>query len=93
MTAEHTDTVPLDGNAAAGLLAELFAIDVTIARVTCRGCGSVSPMAEARVYGGGMGAIFRCVNCDGVVMRLARTPDGYWLDMRGARSLFARAKD
>jgi hypothetical protein len=38
-----------------------------------------------------MGAIFRCVHCHNVVMRLARTPVGLWLDMRGARSLLARS--
>jgi hypothetical protein len=81
--------LPLDGNAAAGLLGELFALDVTVAEITCGGCGVVAKVGETRVYGGVMGAIFRCPNCDSVVMRLVHTPVGIWLDMRGSRCLFA----
>jgi Family of unknown function (DUF6510) len=83
--------LPLDGNAAAGLLRELFALDVTAAEVTCGSCGVVAMVGETRLYGGAMGAIFRCAHCDGVVMRLVRTPVGIWLDMRGSRLLFARS--
>jgi hypothetical protein len=81
--------LPLDGNAAAGLLGELFALDVTVAEITCGGCGVVAEVGETRVYGGVMGAIFRCPNCDSVVMRLVHTPVGIWLDMRGSSCLFA----
>ena len=80
--------LPLDGNAAAGLLGELFALDVTVAEITCGSCGVVAEVGETRVYGGVMGAIFRCPNCDSVVMRLVHTPVGTWLDMRGSRCLF-----
>jgi Family of unknown function (DUF6510) len=83
--------LPLDGNAAAGLLRELFALDVTAAEVTCGSCGVVALVGETRLYGGVMGAIFRCAHCDGVVMRLVRTPIGIWLDLRGSRRLFARS--
>ena len=83
--------VPLDGNAAAGLLCELFALDVTAAEVTCSCCGVVAEVGETRVYGGPMGAIFRCAHCDSILMRLVRTPVGIWLDMRGSRRLFARS--
>jgi hypothetical protein len=79
--------VPLDGNAAAGLLRELFALDLTVALLTCEGCGAVAAVAEVRVYGGPMGAIFRCGTCDTAVLRLSRTPIGFSLDMRGARCL------
>ena len=82
--------LPLDGNAAAGLLSELFALDVTVAEVTCGSCGVVAMVGETRLYGGVMGAIFRCAHCDGVLMRLVRTPVGICLDMRGSRLLFAR---
>jgi len=85
----HGDaSLALDGNAAAGLLGELFAFDVTTARLTCDGCGTASEVATARVYGGTMGAVFRCVHCDLVVIRLTKTPAGYFLDMQGARRVF-----
>lgn len=78
---------PLDGNAAAGAMREIFAFDVTTARVTCRECAAVGQIGETRVFGGTMGFVFRCADCDGVVLRVVRTPAGVWLDMQGARSL------
>ena len=83
--------LPLDGNAAAGLLGELFTVDVTVAEITCDSCGVLAEVGETRLYGGVMGAIFRCPHCDSIVMRLVRTPVGIWLDMRGSRRLFARS--
>jgi hypothetical protein len=83
--------LPLDGNAAAGLLREIFAFDVTVAQVSCGSCGTAADLGEARLYGGQMGAIFRCARCNSIVMRLAHTPAGIWLDMRGSRRLCARA--
>ena len=83
--------VPLDGNSATALLAELFALEMTVASLTCGGCGAVASVGETKVYGGTMGAIFRCEACDTAVLRLARTRGGLWLDMRGARCLHVRA--
>ncbi|HEU4377974.1 MAG TPA: DUF6510 family protein [Hyphomicrobiaceae bacterium] len=91
MSLQAGDLPGLDGNAAAGLLRELFALDVTVARFTCAGCGSVGELGGARVYGGAMGAIFRCTGCDGVVLRLVRTPAGLWLDMQGTRRMVVPA--
>jgi len=83
-TDESDAAIPLDGNAVAGLLREVFACEMTVAVVTCGGCGAVASVGTARVFGGAMGAIFRCATCDTAVVRLARTPRGTWLDLRGA---------
>jgi uncharacterized protein DUF6510 len=56
--------------------------------VTCGGCHRTAAAATARVYGGTMGAVFRCTHCDSVVMRFARTPKGYFLDLQGAQGIF-----
>ena len=77
----------LDGNAAAGLLAEVFRTEMTTAEVTCAGCGTVAAVAELMRYGHEMGAILRCAGCDTAVIRVARTRFGHWLDLRGARVL------
>lgn len=92
MNADHprNAAVALDGNAAAGTLSDLFALDVTAAVVTCGACGARFDVGAARVYGGAMGSIFRCVQCDGVVIRLLRTPAGICLDMQGVRRMFVR---
>ena len=66
MEIDRPDESPLqlDGNAAGGPLCELFAFDMTAASITCDGCGTVSQVGELALYGGAMGAIFRCIHCD-----------------------------
>jgi len=86
----QTDDAPLDGNAAGGLLSELFAFDVTAATVICEGCEAEGEIAQAKVYGGTMGVLIRCAHCHTAIIRLTHTPQGFWLDMRGARSFFVR---
>ena len=91
MTPHQDDMMPLDGNAAGGLLGELFAADVTVAEITCGHCSAVAPLGAMRAYGGVMGAVLRCDHCDTVVLRVVRTPQGLWFEMHGARSLFVAA--
>src|SRR5689334_3534274 len=43
-------TTFVDGNEMAGPLRELFAMDVTMARGRCAGCGLTSEVAETHVY-------------------------------------------
>jgi hypothetical protein len=84
----------LDAQAAAGALSRIFCRDVTTASAICAGCGRTGPFAELRLYGSGshMGYVMRCPSCDAVLMRLAATPGGLWLEMQGLRSLtFATA--
>jgi Family of unknown function (DUF6510) len=88
-SSEHA--LPLDGNAAGGLLRELFALDLTAANITCGGCDTVAGIGEVRLYAVEMGAVLRCANCDTAMLRLTHTPAGLWLDMRGARTLFVAA--
>ncbi|MGZ4492953.1 MAG: DUF6510 family protein [Nocardioidaceae bacterium] len=77
----------LDGNAAAGPLSELFAVDVTAATGQCEGCGRSARLAETRVYLQAPGLVVRCRGCDGVLLRVVSTPGRTWLDMRGLRQL------
>ena len=79
----------LDGNAAGGLLREVFAFEATAARATCAGCSRVSPVAELRLYAVELGAVLRCPSCDGAVVRIGRTPRGLWLDLRGGATVVA----
>ncbi len=81
----------LDGNAVGGLLSELFACEMTVAQLTCGGCGAVSEIGAMPDYGGAMGAVLRCAHCDTAVLRLTHTPAGLWLDMQGTRRLFVAA--
>ena len=86
---ELADALRLDGNAAAGILSEIFLPELTSARATCAGCGAVRPIGALLAYAHGMGIVIRCPDCDWVVLRAARTPTRIWLDMRGAASIVA----
>ena len=79
----------LDGNAAGGLLREVFTFDATMARATCAGCARMMPMGELRLYAIELGAILRCPSCDAAVVRIGRTPRGVLLDLRGAATVVA----
>jgi Family of unknown function (DUF6510) len=76
-----------DGNALAGPLSEVFAIEVTTAVGRCRGCGTSSQLATLRVYGPEPGLVGRCPGCDEVLVRIARTPNDVWLDFSGISAL------
>ena len=81
------DDLRLDGNAAAGLLGELFRFDLTVAVGTCVGCGAEHPLGAVLLYGQAMGAILRCPGCDQALLRVGRVAGGYQLDLRGLRSV------
>jgi Family of unknown function (DUF6510) len=76
-----------DGNALAGPLREIFAVDVITASGRCAGCGRVDTVATLRVYADAPGLVARCPSCDSVVLRLVRGPDRAWLDLRGTVAL------
>jgi hypothetical protein len=78
----------LDGNAAAGILSEVFVPDLTTARATCANCGTIRPLGALLVYAHGMGMVMRCPSCDAVVLRIARTRTRLWFDLTGARVVF-----
>ncbi|MDX2265874.1 MAG: DUF6510 family protein [Hyphomicrobiales bacterium] len=85
------DPIMLDGNAAAGILARIFAEEAMTARAVCGACAMEGAMAEANVYGGRMAYVLRCRGCSHVLLRATETPAGLWLDMQGVRRLvFAR---
>ena len=82
-----SDTNHVDGNAAAGLLSEVFLSDLTTARARCAGCGTTGEVGVLLVYAHGMGTVMRCPECESVVLRISRTPTHFWLDASGATSL------
>ena len=79
------DDLRLDGNAAAGLLQELFAFEITTATTICDGCARASPVGALLFYGQQLGAVLRCPACTQVMMVVTRPHDEWWLDLRGVR--------
>ena len=86
-TPGEAEMMPLDGNAAAGLLQQLFAFEVTAARIVCNGCKDDYPLGALLLYGQSMGSILRCPHCSTVLIRVVAHEPEYWLDMRGVESL------
>lgn len=77
----------LDGNAAAGILQEIFPFEMTLAHVTCVGCDTNHVIGATAAYIHGMGTIVRCARCENVLIRIVHTRGRYLLDMRGVRVL------
>ena len=73
----------LDGNAAGGLLNEIFPFEMTAAEATCMGCGIMKPIGELILYQHGMGAILRCSDCDTALIRITHIRGSYRLDLSG----------
>ncbi len=73
----------LDGNAAGGLLNELFPFEMTAAEATCVGCGAMKPIGELMLYQHGMGSILRCAGCDTALLRITHIRGYYRLDLSG----------
>ena len=77
----------LDGNAAAGELSKIFAMDVTAAEGQCAHCGATKHFAEAHLYMQGPGLVARCAVCQHVLLRLVNARQRVFLDIRGMTCL------
>ena len=77
----------LDGNAAAGMLQEIFPFEMTMVQATCTGCGTTNPVGALSAYMHGMGAVLRCPSCEHMLIRVAHIEERLWLDMQGVRAL------
>ena len=77
----------VDGNAVAGMLAAVFAGEVTTTPGECATCHTVSVLGTMRVYMRGPGVVLRCPACAEVVIRIVETPTGMLIDLAGVRSL------
>ncbi|WP_330280896.1 DUF6510 family protein [Streptomyces sp. NBC_00588] len=81
------DETHVDGNALAGPLADIFAVDLTAATSRCAHCGCSGPVAKLHVYAQAPGLVARCQGCGEVMIRLVSTVGTSWLDMRGVTVL------
>jgi hypothetical protein len=77
----------LDGNAAAGELSRIFAIDITTTEGQCAHCGATKRFAEAHLYMQCPGVVARCAVCEHVLLRLVSVRKRVFLDVRGMRYL------
>jgi ribosomal protein S27E len=81
------EEMKLDGNAIAGLLREIFAMEMTTAVGTCASCGEVNAVGRVEVYIHAPGTVVRCPDCGAVLMKIVRGKGRYWVDLTGTRCL------
>jgi Zn finger protein HypA/HybF involved in hydrogenase expression len=82
-----SDEQQLDGNAAGGVLGQIFAFEMTTAEVICANCDTVGPIGTAVVYATAMGTIIRCPGCGEALIRIAQGLQRYWVDFSDTRLL------
>ena len=80
------DELMLDGNAVAGLLQEVFAVEMTTAIGTCDGCGAVEAVGAIHVFRGA-GVVLRCPHCNNPLIKIVRDDTRLWIGFPGIRTL------
>jgi hypothetical protein len=80
------DELMLDANAIAGLLQEVFAVEMTTAIGTCGDCGAGGPVGAAHLYRGA-GIVLRCPHCGNTLPKIVKRDSRVWIDLTGIRIL------
>jgi Family of unknown function (DUF6510) len=80
------DALMLDGNAVAGLLQEVFAVEMTTAVGVCAACGASDELGAAHVFRGA-GVVLRCRWCDNALVKIVKSDRATWMSSVGLRSL------
>lgn len=80
------DELMLDGNAVAGVLGEVFAVEMTTAIMMCGSCGAAGAMGATHLFRGA-GIVLRCPHCGNALVKIVEGGTRMWLDFSGLRSL------
>ena len=80
------DPLMLDGNAVAGLLQEVFAVEMTTAIATCGTCGAADAIGATHVFRGA-GIVMRCPHCDNALVTIVEDDARVWIGFAGVRTV------
>lgn len=80
------DELMLDGNAVAGMLGEVFAVEMTTATMMCGNCGAARAVGAMHVFRGA-GIVLRCPHCDNALMKIVEDGTRMWMNFSGMRTL------
>lgn len=80
----------LDGNAAAGILQQMFGEEMTASPAECAHCGASAEVGALLAFTQGPGIVLRCPRCEGVMLRVVETSTALLLDARGVVYLHFR---
>ena len=86
-TADLNRALMLDGNAVAGLLREVFALEMTASPTKCAHCGAVGALGTLLAFTQAPGVVLRCPGCEQIMLRIVETPEAIYLEARGAAYL------
>jgi len=75
-----------DGNAIAGMLMEIFEVEMTTERRTCQSCGQANEIGAHLLYAGA-GYVLRCPICGDMAAAIATVPDAPRITMFGSWSV------
>ncbi len=76
----------LDGNAVAGLLQEVFAVEMTTAITTCGECRAAGPVGAVHVFRGA-GVVMRCPQCGNALVTILKDETHVRIGFVGVRTL------
>lgn len=77
----------VDGNAVAGLLYEIFAMEMTTGEVECVSCSNRGEVGRLLAFTQAPGVVLCCPHCQNIVIRIAKAPGAIYLDARGVTYL------
>src|SRR5262249_55434621 len=69
-TADLNRALMLDGNAVAGLLREVFALEMTANPAKCAHCGAVGALGTLLAFTQAPGVVLGCPGCEQVMLRI-----------------------
>ena len=84
VTADINRALMLDGNAVAGLMYEVFGVEMTASPTECAHCGREGQMGTLLAFTQAPGIVLRCPACESVMIRIVQTPNAIYIDARGA---------
>jgi hypothetical protein len=80
------DELMLDGNAVAGMLSDVFAVEMTTAIMTCGNCGTSGAVGAMHLFQGA-GIVMRCPNCGNAVAKIVEDGTRMWMSFTGMQTL------
>jgi len=80
------DELMLDGNGVAGVLQEVFAVEMTTVVGTCNVCGASDAIGAVHTYRGA-GLVLRCPHCDNPLVKIVKEDARMWIAFPGIRTL------
>jgi hypothetical protein len=85
----------LDGNAAAGMLRDVFVYDVSAATGECASCNGIAQLGSQYLYMQPLspGAVLRCRSCANVLMVFVHAGGRYRFGMQGLKWLAIQDTD